>query len=239
MKRLLLLHFLLILLVSVIVPVHASIRIQAIIDQNIYVVLDFEKINATIYNDIVQQGLFDVSTIPEAIRENFEQQNLTNAWCNYDPAQEIFGDSPNSIHVEFYLTGSDILNLTVNTETMTRNYRVRTDWRKFQVNLTNETRLDFTEHFAKPVSQWNQANYTLNDKKHPAYYHNSTIQSQIDPSFHFILPENARDFHAVQDTIIFEVPLSFEESLLNSPFLILAVLVVVDAIVLLYRRIRK
>lgn len=239
MKRLILSHLLLILLATVMMPVHASIRIQAVIDQDVHVVIDFENIDPAIYDEVVQQGLFNVSIIPEAIREKFEQLNLTDARCNYDPAQEIFGSSTDSIHVEFYLTGSDILNFTINSETRTKTYRVRTDWRRFHINLTHETSLYFSRYFGLLVSRWEQINYTLNEKTHPTYYYNFTSSSQIDPSFYFILPEKATNVHAVKDTIIFEVPLSFEESFLDSPFLILTVLIVAVIIAIFYRRIRR
>lgn len=239
MKRLIASYSLIVLLAAVVMSVHASITIETVVDEDLHVVFDMESIDPAIYNETVQQGLFDVSTIPAAINANFEQQNLTNARCNYDSAQEIFTDSTNSIRVEFYLTGLDILDSTIDADTRTKVYSVRTEWRKFQITLTNETSLDFANYFAAPVAQWNKVSYPLDGKSHPAYFYNSTIPSLIDPSFYFILPEKATNVNAVGDTITFEAPLSFEEIFLNSPFLILAVLLVVIAIVFIYRRIRK
>lgn len=239
MKRLIASYSLIVLLAAVVTSVHASITIQTVVDEDLHVVLNMESMDPAIYNETVQQGLFDVSTIPAAINANFKQQNLTNARCNYDSAQQIFTDSTTSIRVEFYLTGLDILDSAINADTRTKVYNVRTDWRKFQISLTNETSLDFANHFATPVGQWNKVSYPLNGKSHPAYFYNSTIPSLIDPSFYFILPEKATNVNAVGDKIAFEVPLSFEEIFLNSPFLILAVLLVVIVIVFVYRRIRK
>jgi hypothetical protein len=41
------------------------------------------------------------------------------------------------------------------------------------------------------------------------------------------------------ETIIFELPLSFEESLLNSPFLILGAIIVAIIVASLYRTMKK
>lgn len=237
MKKPILTFSLLILLTAVIVPVHASIEIQAVIEKNIHVVFDLENMDPAIYNETVQQGLFNVATIPTAINNYFEQRNLTKATCDYDPAQVIF--RTRAIQVECHLAGSDVLGVTINAETMTKNYRVRTDWRNFRVGLTNETFLDFTEYFATSVSQWEQVNYTLNGKKHQAYYHNATNSNEIDPIFYFILPEKATNVHAVDETIIFEIPIPVEEALIDSPFLILATIIVLIIIAQLYRIIRK
>ncbi len=239
MKRLIVSYSLFVLLAAAHMSVHASITIQTVVDEDLHVVFSMESMDPAIYNKTVQQGLFDVSTIPEAINANFEQQNLTNARCNYDSGQEVFTDSTNSMRVEFYLTGFDVLDSTINADTRTKVYNVRTGWRTFQISLTNETSLDFSNYFATPVAQWNKVSYPINSKSYPAYFYNSTIPSLIDPSFYFILPEKATNVNAVGDTITFEVPLSFEEIFLNSPFLILAVLLVVVVIVFIYRRIRK
>lgn len=240
MKKLPLAHLLFsLLLVTLITPACASVKIQAVIDQNVHVTFDFENINSTLYNEIVQQEVFNVSTIPRTIVKNLEQRNLTDVSWGYDPELEIFNDATKSIHVDFYLSGSDIMSLTSNKTTMNRIYNVRTDWRKFHVNLTDEFLLDFTEYFDKPVDEWQRINYTLKAKTHPAYYHNFTDSNTFDPLCYFILPATAINPHAVEDTIIFELPPSFEDSLLNSPFLILGALIVVIIIFSLYRKVRK
>jgi hypothetical protein len=79
----------------------------------------------------------------------------------------------------------------------------------------------------------------LNGKVHPAYYHNFTGSTLLDPLCYFILPAEATNVRAVEDTIIFELPPSFEDSMLNSPFLILGALIVVITAFSLYRKVRK
>jgi len=232
MRKLALAHLLFfLLLVTLITPAYASVKIQAVIDQNVHVVFDFENINDTIYWTIREEELITETTIPSIIQE---QKNLTNV--NFFTEPVVFDDSTFSIHVAFYLAGSDILNFTVNTELMTRTYYVRTDWRNFHINITDEFSLDFAEYFGKPVvEEWTrQDNYTLNEKKHPAYYHNFT-----GSLCYFILPAEATNIQPVKDTIIFDLPMPFEDSLLNSPFLILGALIVVIIAFSLYRKVRK
>jgi len=227
-------HLLFLLLVVVLVtPVHASVTTQAIINQDIQVLFDFRNISPDIYGNITITD----TTIPETIKNNLMQRGLTHVDYRYAPLD--FNSTENSLHVAFILFGSDILNVTVNTKVMTKAYRVRTDWRKFQVDLTNGFSLNFTEYFGEPVERWQRINYTLNAKTHPAYYYNFTDSNTIDPACYFILPAAATNVQVTGDILTFELPLSFEDSLLNSPFLILGALIVVNIAFFLYRRIKK
>ena len=227
-------HLLFLLLVVVLVtPVHASVTTQAIINQDIQVLFDFRNISPDIYGNITITD----TTIPETIKNNLMQRGLTHVDYRYAPLD--FNSTENSLHVAFILFGSDILNVTVNTKVMTKAYRVRTDWRKFQVNLTNGLSLNFTEYFGEPVERWQRINYTLNAKTHPAYYYNFTDSNTIDPACYFILPAAATNVQVTGDILTFELPLSFGDSLLNSPFLILGALIVVNIAFFLYRRVKK
>jgi len=238
MKKLVCAHLLfLLLIVTFITSVHASVTVQAIIDQDVHVAFNLENINSTVYWTIKNEQLINASTIPNIILDNLEQQNLTHVDVYTQPI--VFNDSALSIYVAFSLTGSDILNITVNTNSMTKAYHVRTDWRKFQLNLTNEFSLNFIKYFGEPVENWQRTNYTLNDKMHPAYYYNFTDSDAFDPLCYFMLPVAATNVEVVQDLIIFELPLSFGDSLLNSPFLILGALIVVIIAFSLYRKVRK
>ena len=234
MKKIVRAHLLFLLLVIVLVtPVHASVMTQAIINQDIQVLFDFRNISSDIYGSITITEF----TFPEIIKDNLMQRGLTNVDYRYAPLD--FNPTENSLRVAFILFGSDILNFTVNTKSMTKTYHVRTDWRKFQVNLTNEISLDFAEYFGKPVEEWPRINYTLNEKRHPAYYYNFTGSDTFDPLCYFILPTAAANVQAVEDTIIFDLPMPFEDSLLNSPFLILGALIVINIAFFIYRKVRK
>jgi len=206
---------------------------QAIINQDIQVLFDFRNISSDIYGNIT----ITESTIPEIIKNNLMQQGLTNVDYRYTPLD--FNPTENSLRVAFILFGSDILNFTVNTKSMTKTYHVRTDWRKFQVNLTNEILLNFAEYFGEPVERWPRTNHTLNKKTHPAYYYNFTDSDTFDPTCYFVLPVAATHVQVAGDVITFELPLSFGNSLLNSPFLILGALIVVNIAFFIYRKVKK
>jgi hypothetical protein len=230
--------FSLFLLLSLITSVDASVKMQTILNQDVDVTFNFGNINSTIYWKIRNENLITESTIPNIILRNFEKQNLSvNCYLPEVPLE--FNDSAVSIHVAFYLYGSGILNFTVNPESMIRTYYFRTQWRNFQFNVTDGISLNFGDYFGKSVDQWQKINYTLNGKVHPAYYYNFTVQSPFDPSCYFVLPTEATNVRAVKDTIIFELPATFEDSVLNSPFLILGVLIVVIIAFSLYRKVRK
>jgi len=249
MKKIVRAHLLfLFLLVALITPVHASVTIQAVIGRDVHVAFDFDfKNNETIYRMIQEEKLINESTIPDIILDNLKQQNLTNVNCYTQPI--VFDNSTLSIHIAFYLTGSDIVNVKVDTKSGIRTYQVRTEWRKFDVNITHEISLSFSKYFglrishsppSPPSSPWQLINYTdHNGKIYRAYFCNYTDGHSFDPLCYFILPKTASNIHAVEDTIIFELPLSFEDSLLNSPFLILGALIGVNIAFFLYRKVRR
>lgn len=228
----------LLLIVTFTAAVHATVTIRAIVDQDVQVAFNLENINSTIYWTIKNEQLINKSTIPNIIIDNLRQQNLTQ--LDVYNQQLDFNDPPtSSIYITFSLTGSDILNFTVNTKSMTKIYHVRTDWRNLQLNLTNEFSLDFAEYFGEPVNAWETISYTLNEETRPTYYYNFTNSGTFDPVCYFVLPAAATDVQAVGDVIIFEIPLSFGDSLLNSPFLILIVLIVSNMAFFLYRKVKK
>ncbi len=232
---------LLVLLLLSITSVHASVKIQATINRDIHVVFVLRNVNSTIRNKIISSGSLNASTIPEIIQENFEQQNLTNAEAIFDSTQEIFDNS--TIHIEFYLEGSNIVDFTINKTSLNRVYRVATEWRKFQIDLTEDISLNFTEYFGKPLSSppWQLMNYTdLENETYPAYYGKYTASASFDPEFYFILPKEASQIHIEgKDTIAFELPPSQGEDVLNSPILVLGGIIVALIFASLYRAVTK
>jgi len=229
-------HFLLMLVL--VAPVHASVSVESTIGGNIYIVYNLENLDETIYNETMANDQFNSSTIPQILVKNLEMQNL--ARVSYDFQPNSYDNATNTIRVSFYLGGSDIISYTLNRTTMRRIYQVRTEWRKFQVNLTSSFSIDFAQYFAEPVANWKPTNYTTSEgSTHPAYYFETTNTGFLDTlSFTLILSPTATNIQAQGDTITYEVPPYFEDVFLNSPFLILVVLMVVIIVVLIYRRVR-
>jgi hypothetical protein len=235
MKRLITPYILLILLTTS--PVLAdSLIIETTINESLHVAFKFTTNEPQLYEQIKQQ--FNASTIPKILEENFEQQNLQNARVIYDLNQDTSDDDTNSIHAKFLLTGSDIINYTLSKTDTTRTFRVRTDWRKFQITLTQNLSLNLEEHFGAPITEWQQTNHRTDDGKiHPAF--ERTVEDPFEMTFRFILPENAVDIQTEEDTIIFKIPPAFEDTLLNSPLLILGALIIINIIAITYRKVKK
>lgn len=221
------------LLVISIMPVHASVTLEAVVDEGIRVSLNIELVNSTIYNESkLNNETFNLVNIRSIVLENLERQNLTRVeWSSNQNI--IFDDSTNLIRVEFNLGGPDIVDLTFNKTTMARIYSVRTEWRRFHLNLTEDFSLNFTEYFGTPVAQWN---YSDSQK---TYYYDYTELNSFGASCKIVLPTRATHVQAIEDTIIFEVPPIIEDVLLNSPLLVLGAIIVVILISVVYRRARK
>ena len=218
----------LILMLTVVTPVYASVEVQATIDEVIHVVFNFG--NVTHYEEI--KNVVTEFTIPEIILSNMEERNLTDVEYGWEPV--YFNDTEKAITVRFYLSGSDILNFTFSPETMRRTCHVRTDWRKFELNLTDDFSLNLTQYFGMPLSTWEFENTA-----DPTYYHNYTGTVSFDPMCYFILPKEATEVRVEGEIIVFELPPSLGESLLNSPFLILGAIIVAIIITSLYRSVKK
>jgi len=219
------------LLFVLVAPVHASVSVESTVGDNVNIICNLVNLDPTIYNEaIANQQLFNSSSIPQIIVKNLEKQNLTNVNYRFQP--NAYDNATKTITVSFYLNGSDIISFTTNRTTMRKTYQVKTQWRKFQVNLTNSFLIDFAQHFAEPVEKWQKPNQTT-------YYietHETGFFNVL--SFKLNLPATAINVQAQGDTITYEVPPHFEDLFLNSPFLILAVLVLVIIVALIYRRVR-
>jgi len=239
MKKFVAINLLYLIFLSLIPPIHASVTVQGLIDQNIRVVYAIENINSTLYEKILEQKIFNASTIPQAVETHLKEQNLENVKLDYDPTREIFNNSTRLIQIEFSLGGSDIIDSTLTPAAITKTYNVKTEWRKVQVNLTNDFSLDFAEYFQTPVSEWQIVNHTINGEMHPTYVYNYTDPTAFDPLCRFVLPAKATNIHATKDTIIFELPIPFEDSLISSPLLVLGVLIIANIVLIVYRKIRR
>jgi len=221
--------FLTLLLMVSVAPVYASVSVKSTIGDVIYVNYDFENLDSTIYYETMANDQFNSTTIPKIIVKNMEKQNLPRV--NYGFQPNTYNNTTNTIRVSFYLGGADIITFTLNRTTMRRTYQVNTEWRKFQLNLTGSFSIDFAQLLAKPVAEWQKINQT-------SYIYQTQENDSLVISFQFALPETAIQALAQGDTITYEVPPYFEDVFLNSPFLILTVLLIIVVIILVYRKVK-
>ena len=229
MKKLIILYILFVLIATPIVLADSSITVETTINESVHVTFEFAGIEPQLYSEIKNQG-FNISTIPNTIEGKFEQQNLANAEVICDLNQEIFDDDTHSVYVSSLLAGSDIISYTLDKTDMARTFLVKADWRKFEIGFTQNFSLNLEEHFGAPLTGWQQVNHT---------FEKSIETDSIEMSFRFILPEKAFDVQVEEDAIIFKIPLVFEDTLLNSPFLVLGAVIFANIIVVVYRKVRK
>ena len=221
------------ILLTLLTPVYASVELTAVIGQDIDVTLDLRHLNTTLYQALKDQLQNNATKIPEIIRENLMDQNLTRVEYRLEPV--AFDDAAKAITIRFQLSGSDIVTITFSEEAIRRIYHVKTEWRKFELAITSEFSLSFTEYFDEPLSEWSFENET-----YPTYYYNCTDTAAVDPVCYFILPAEATAIRIEGETIVFELNhTSLGEALLNSPFLILGAIMIAVLISSLYGTISK
>lgn len=230
MKKISLINLIAILALSAAIPVNASVTTKTTIDDSLFITYDL-SLDQTLYNQTKTNTQFNISTIPQIIIKNFEEKNQTLVRWGLGPQTDIYDDANHAIHISFFLSGSDIISFKVNETTMERMYQVRTEWRKFQVNLTSDFYIDFAELLAKPVAEWQKTNATT-------FYYENKEAGTLDAFFYLFLPASASNVRVEGDTVFYDVPPRFEDQLLNSPFLVLGAIAVALMIVLIYRKAR-
>ncbi len=198
------------------------------IDDSLFVTYEFTNLDPTVYEQ-AEIG-FPAERIPQTIADYFEARNQTVRW-ELGSLPLVFDPVNHAICNSFFLSGSPIMDFSLNRTTLRRVYEVKTDWRKFKVNLTDNYSIDFAQRLAKPVAEWQKPNVTTFDFE-------SKETDAPDIKFSVALPPSALEVRAVGDTVFYEVQPYLEDILLGTPFLILIALVVAFIIILLYRRIR-
>jgi hypothetical protein len=227
MKKILLVAvFVCLLALSSSMLVNGEITGNVSVGDDLFVTFEFKDLDQSVYDQAKLQ--FTAEKIPEIIVNYYEQRNQTvgTRALPLDPE-----DASRTIRTSFYLGGSAVVSLTVNKTTLRRVYEVKTDWRKFKVNLTDGYSVDFAQYAAKPVAEWQKPNDTT-------FYLENRDTGTLDVLFYLVLPSSASAVRVEQDTVFYEVPVVLEDVFLGTPFLILIALAVALVIILLYRKAR-
>jgi hypothetical protein len=203
-----------------------TVSVQSDAEENVNVV--FHLINITDYQSIKNQNLISQSTIPEAIIDQAQTR------INYSAANLSFNDSANSVIASFDLEGPGVLEATLDMDKMAKKFELETGWRKFNLNLTVVS-YNFAEFLDEPVAEWQNQ---TDDEGRTCFVYSS---NDTDLSFSFKLPPSAKNVQIAgnKETIIFEIPLSTGDNLLNSPFLILIAVIIGNIIAFLCRKTKK
>ncbi|HKZ95053.1 MAG TPA: hypothetical protein VJ249_10825 [Candidatus Bathyarchaeia archaeon] len=228
MKKHLLTVFIAILIASTVISAYAETTTNIRADDSLSVTFEFRNLDEAVYEQAKTQ--FAVDTIPKIIASNLEKGNQSVRWGL--PATPLtFENANRTIRNSFFLGGSALATFTVNKTELKRMYEVKTDWRKFKVNLTGSFSVDFAQHAAKPVAEWQKLNATT-------FYFENRGTGAGDIVFYLVLPASASRVRGSGDTVFYDVPPYLEDQLLYSPFPVLGALAVALAIILLYRKIR-
>ena len=197
------------------------------VDESLFVTFEFKGLDQEVYVQALTQ--FTAQRIPETIANNVEKKNQTVLWgtaaLEHDNASRMIRNS-------FYLGGSGIVSFTVNKTTLKRVYEVKTDWRKFKVNITDSFSVDFASALATPVAEWPPKTDAT------TFYYENRNTGILDVLFYLALPASATGIRVQGDTVFYEGAPALEDQFLGTPFLILIALAVALVIVLLYRKVR-
>lgn len=205
---------------------NAEVTVKVQVDDSLFVTYEFKNLDPAVY-DQAYSG-FTAERIPQTIVANLEKANQTVRW---GLGSFKFDNTTHTILDSFFLGGTSIVSFTLNATTLRRIYEVKTEWRKFKVNLTDDYPVDFAQRLAEPVAEWQKLNAT-------AFYYESKETNAPDILFYLVLPASAIAVRAQLDSVLYEAQPYLEDQLLDSPFIILAALVIALIIILVYRKAR-
>jgi hypothetical protein len=217
------------LILSTVLPVHAAVTIEATADDSLFVTYSFENLDQAVYDQAVTQ--ITAETIPQAIVNTLGQLDLKRVQYGFGPEPLVLSSETRTIKASFFLSGTDIITFTMDRTTMKRVYQVKTEWRKFQLSLTSNFTISFSDRLDTPVSDWQRPDAT-------SLYFESKQTDAPDIFFYLNLPSSAQNVRVEAETVLFEMTPSLEDQVLNSPLLILAALAVALVLVLIYRKVR-
>jgi hypothetical protein len=216
-------YFLIFLMVD---PVYADIHVQVSISNEGRINLSFEitNIDSAVYDQISNKKKFNESTIIRAINAS------TGTFIENYLAEIDFDNETNSIKAD-YSFFNYIVEKEIDKDKNVRVFKIETRWRRFKLDFAENFSINFAELFSLRVPEWNR---TEN-----GYLYNST--SNFGRTiFEIVGPQSTVDFYVDVDeeTVIFETAVSEWDLFINSPYIILLIVVVVVFAAFTYRKLR-
>ena len=233
----------LLLLSSTIIYETSSLSISINVDNVIYVSMWLKNINPEVFTKLIEQRNLDESTIPRIIIENYHSMGM-NRVLFYGERMESDSAS-RSIHISFYLAGSDVVSFKLNKEMTQKIYQIRTEWRKVLCNITTDEGesiviIDLARYFGVPIEGWSQTEYVDSEGRiHKMFVYNYRDEDGFDPTMQIILPSEATEIKCEGDIITFSIPLTTDELVIKSPFIILIGVIAIDIIAIVSRRVKR
>jgi len=227
----------------------ADAGVEALVEVgSVSVRIELSNVNSTLFERITNySSALNETTIPEAI------VNAIGEGAFYvDPAIALNGTT-RTISASFKLLGSALMDFEFNRTSMARTYRLRTSWRKTDVEAWyNRTlrvvKLNFSSFFGKPLRKWEHlAHYELAPGDiREALLLNTTVRDGLfengtgRATWIFVLPRGAKFLRAVregnEEFLLFEMPPEPLDAFMASPFWPFLIIVVAVGAAVAYRR---
>ena len=140
----------------------------------------------------------------------------------------VSNDTARSIEIICSLTDEKI-DQEVDTDKMLQIIRVKTEWMKFSLPLTQNVSIDFAQLLSSKVSAWN--------KTDNGYIYTSTSDFG-KVTFEIVGPSSTTSFYVSGETVIFELPPSKSDLFISSPYIMLVIVIILILIAIVYRKLR-
>ena len=192
-------------------------------------------IRLNVYGDATARLDIKITNMePEIYDEISSNKNaITTAVANAINASSvdvISNDTTHSIEIICSLTDEKI-DQKVDMNKTLQIVRVKTEWMKFSLPLTQNVSIDFAQLLSSKVSAWN--------KTDNGYIYTST--SDLGKvTFEIVGPSSTISFYVDVDgeTVIFELPLSKSDLFISSPYIMLVIVIIIILIAIVYRKLR-
>jgi len=196
--------------------VHADIYVRLNVHDDATARLNIEitNIEPEIYDEISLNKTVIATAVANAINASF--------------VDVVSNDTARSIKIICSLTDEKI-DQEVDTDEMLQIIRVKTEWMKFNLPLTQNVSIDFAQLLSSKVSTWN--------KTDNGYIYTSTSDFG-KVTFEIVGPSATTSFYVSGETVIFELPLSKSDLFISSPYIMLVIVIILILIAIVYRKLR-
>ena len=227
----------------------ADIEVEALVEiGSVTVRIEISNVNSTLMEKIANySSALNETTIPEAMIDA-----VGEGVFYIDPSLAM-NETTRTISASFRLVGRALMDFEFNKTSMTKVYKLRTSWRKTDVEAWyNKTlmivKLNFSSFFKRPLKKWEHlTDYELGPgDTREALLLNATVRDGLFENgtgravWLFVLPRGARFLRAVkegdEEFLLFELPPGALDIFMASPFWPFLLIVMAVGIAVAYRR---
>jgi len=188
-----------------------------------------------VYDDATARLNIEITNIEPEIYDEISLNKTAIATAvanaiNASSVDVVSNDTARSIEIICSLADERI-DQEVDMDEMLQIIRVKTEWMKFNLPLTQNVSIDFAQLLSPKASAWN--------KTDNGYIYTSTSDFG-KVTFEIVGPSSTISFYIDVDdeTVIFELPLSKSDLFISSPHVILIIVIILIFIAIVYRKLR-